>query len=254
MYISAEIISNQIITPGFGRFLLSAPQIAEQAEPGQFVMVKYWKGVSPFLMRPFSLNSVDSNAGTLEILYKIAGTGTKLLSELPAGTKAEVLGPLGTSFPLSADMKRIAVIGRGVGAAPMRFLAEQARSLGIDVHAYISANREEHLFDKQAYLASGCSFTGCTDGNVNVTSFFAKDLESLKFDSAYVCGSKRLMRDVSSLSDQYGFSGYVSLEAHMACGIGACKGCVVQVKMPDGTEAYARVCKEGPVFPIKRIA
>jgi dihydroorotate dehydrogenase electron transfer subunit len=204
-------------------------------------------------MRPFSLNSVDTAAGTLEILYKIVGTGTETLSTLPEGAEADVLGPLGSPFPLSENMERIAVIGRGVGAAPMRFLAEQARSFGIDVHAYISANREEHLFDKDAYLAAGCSFTGCTDGNINVTSFFADDLKTMKFDAAYVCGSKRLMRDVSMLMDQYGFEGYVSLEAHMACGIGACKGCVVSIKMQDGSESYARVCKEGPVFPVKRI-
>lgn len=252
-YITAKALENRIIAPGFGRLLLSAPLIAEQAGPGQFIMMKYWQGTVPFLMRPFSLNSVDPEAGTLSILYKIVGEGTKLLADLPLGSDVEVLGPLGTGFPLTESMKRIAVIGRGVGAAPMRFLAERARQYGIEVHAYISANSEEHLFDKAAYLSAGCSFTGCTDGSINVTSYFAEDLQQMKFDAAYVCGSKRLMRDVSALMDQYGFEGYVSLEAHMACGIGACKGCTVPVHTEDGAEVYARVCKEGPVFPVKRI-
>ena len=253
MYITAKALENRIISPGFGRFLLSAPQIAEQAGPGQFVMMKFWQGTVPFLMRPFSLNTVDPAAGTLSILYKIVGTGTQILADLPAGSEVEVLGPLGTGFPLSEKMQRIAVIGRGVGAAPMRLLAERARHFGIDVHAYISADQEAHLFDKDAYLEAGCAFTGCTDPDVNVTSFFADDLTRMKFDAAYVCGSRRLMRDVSALMDQYGFEGYVSLEAHMACGIGACKGCTVPVRTADGTEAYARVCKDGPVFPVKRI-
>lgn len=253
MLISAKALTNRIITPGFGRILLSAPEIAEQAKPGQFVMLKFWRGIDPFFMRPFSINTVDRAGGTLEILYKIVGQGTEILAGLPADADVEVLGPRGNGFPISDGMTRIAVIGRGVGAAPMRFLAEKARSMGIGVRAYISAGKEAHLFDKAAYEASGCVFTGCTDSNVNVTSFFAEDLKKMKFDAAYVCGSKRLMRDVSDLMDQYGFEGYVSLEAHMACGIGACKGCVVPIKTTDGSEAYARVCKEGPVFPVKRI-
>ena len=253
MLLSAKALSNGIFTPGFGRIVLDAPEIAEQAVPGQFVMLKYWQGTDPFLMRPFSINTVDRAGGTLGILYKVVGQGTELLANLPAGADVEVLAPCGNGFPLDDGMTRIAVIGRGVGAAPMRFLAEKARSMGIGVCAYISANAEEHLFDKAAYEAAGCTFTGCTDSSVNVTSFFAEDLKSMKFDAAYVCGSKRLMRDVSDLMDQYGFAGYVSLEAHMACGIGACKGCTVPVKTADGSEAYARVCKEGPVFPVKRI-
>lgn len=253
MFAEATVLRNEVFTPGFGRILLSVPQVAEQAGPGQFVMLKYWHGSEPFLMRPFSINSADRKQGTLEILYKIVGTGTELLSGVKPGSSAEVLGPLGNGFPLSGGMTRIAVIGRGVGAAPMRFLAEDARRMGISVHAYISADKEDHLFDKAAYKSAGCVFTGCTDGNINVTSFFKEDLKSLKFDAAYVCGSRRLMRDVSALMDEYGFDGYVSLEEHMACGIGACKGCVVTAKSADGSQIYARVCKEGPVFPVKRI-
>ena len=253
MLVSAKALSNRIITPGFGRIVLDAPEIAESARPGQFVMLRYWRGIDPFFMRPFSINTVDRAGGTLGILYKVVGQGTEILAGLQAGAEVEVLGPRGHGFPLEDGMTRIAVIGRGVGAAPMRFLAEKARSMGIGVRAYISANSEEHLFDKAAYEAVGCTFTGSTDGNVNVTDFFAEDLKKMKFDAAYVCGSKRLMRAVAELSDQYGFSGYVSLEAHMACGIGACKGCTVPVKTSDGSEAYARVCKEGPVFPVKRI-
>ncbi len=253
MFITAKALTNRIITPGFGRILLSAPQIAEQAKPGQFVMLKYWRGIDPFFMRPFSINTVDRAGGTLGILYKVVGQGTEILADLSADAEVEILGPRGNGFPLEDGMTRIAVIGRGVGAAPMRFLAEKARSMGIGVRAYISANSEEHLFDKAAYEGSGCTFAGCTDPNVKVTDFFAEDLKKMKFDAAYVCGSKRLMKAVAELSDEYDFAGYVSLEEHMACGIGACKGCAVRVNTKDGSEAYARVCKEGPVFPVKRI-
>ena len=254
MYISAKSMTNRIVTPGFGRIDLAVPEVAAAAEPGQFVMIKYWKGAQPFFMRPFSLNSVDREAGTLSILYKIVGTGTELLAQVPDGTDVEVLGPLGHGFPIPEGAKRIAVIGRGVGAAPMRFLAEEARRRGIEVHSYISAGKEEHLFDRATYEAAGCSFTGCTDSSRNVTEFFAADLEKMSFDAAYTCGSRRLMRDVKDLSARYGFAGYVSLEAHMACGIGACKGCVVPAHDENGNEYYVRVCKDGPVFPVERIA
>ena len=253
MFKKVELTKNEAVCAGFGRVTISCPEIASAALPGQFVMLKCWKGNDPFLPRPFSINSVDVKEGTLEILYKIIGAGTEILASLLPGAEAEITGPLGNSFPISENAKRIAVIGRGVGAAPMRFLAEYAVKRGIKVRAYISASKDVYLFDKSFYEEAGCPFSSCVNPNEKVTTAFENDLNKMKFDAAYVCGSKRLMRDVSELSDRYHFDGFVSLEARMACGIGACKGCVVEVINQDGEKELARVCKEGPVFPIKAL-
>ncbi len=247
------IISNVEITPGYHRMLLSCPGIASEARPGQFLMLKYWRGNRLFFRRPFSINSVHRSDGTLEILYKVVGEGTELMAALPAGAEVDVLGPLGNGFPLRPEMKRIAVVGRGVGAAPMRFLAEEARRMDIKVQAYISGAKEEYLFDRDLYSACGCDFNGMVGNDMNVTAFLFNDVQKMHFDAVYVCGSKRLMRDVYDMLEPDHFEAYCSLEAHMACGIGACKGCIVSAWDEDGTEHYVRVCKDGPVFPLKRM-
>ena len=252
MYIDSRVISNYEIDKDYGRISLEAPEIAAIALPGQFVMMKYWQGLTPFFMRPFSINSEDTKSGTIEILYKVVGEGTAILKKLQNGEKVQILGPLGNSFPLKDNFKRIAIIGRGVGAAPMRFLSEYARKKNVEVHVFISAAKPEFLFDTTYFQTIECQFIGCCDDRQMVTAYFEEELKQSRFDAAYVCGSKRLIGDVKRLMDQYGFEGYASLEAHMACGIGACKGCTVVIN-EEGTERFARVCKEGPIFPVRNL-
>lgn len=253
MYSIAKVLCNRIITDGFARLDVSVPPMAAEAQPGQFVMLKCWQGVEPFLMRPFSINSADREKGTLSFLYKIVGKGTEILSAVQTGAEIELIGPLGNGFPIFEDSRRIAVIGRGVGAAPMRFLAEEAVRRGIETRVYLSAGKPEQLFDAELYRALGCEVKVTTDPNVNVTSFFAEDCGNMAFQAAYICGSKRLTRDVAMLSKEHGFKAYVSLEEHMACGFGQCKGCVVSVRDKDGNDVYVTVCKNGPVFPVERL-
>ena len=249
---NCTVVKNTTICPGYGRIVISAPEISATALPGQFVMTKYWDGNSPFLLRPFSINAVDRNAGTIEILYKVIGEGTRLLLRLKEGADFLILGPLGNSFPLNPNFSRIGIVGRGVGAAPMRFLAEEAVKQGMEVFVYVSASKEEYLFDRQYYQEMGAHFIGSCDPDKMVTSFLEEDLISKHFDAAFTCGSNRLIRDIKRLMDIYQLEGYASLEAHMACGVGACKGCVCTI-YEDGEEKYAHVCKDGPVFPIRKL-
>jgi len=253
MYQNVTVVTNELVIPGYMRMVISCPEMAAAAQCGQFMMLKAWDGNAPFLMRPISINFADPKEGTMTFLYKIVGEGTKLMAALKEGDKMQALGPLGHGFPVSAEAKRVAIIGRGIGIAPLRLLAKTALDCGAEVYAYLSAKSDDQIFDKAELEAMGVVVRSTSDGNVNVTSFLAEDCKTLKFDAAYSCGSKRLMTDMHNLGLQYGFETYVSLEEHMACGIGACKGCVCKTHDKEGKEQYETVCKCGPVFPTERI-
>lgn len=256
MYLEYGVLGNVLYDNKYGRVRFDASGIASEAKPGQFVMLKCWKENEPFLPRPFSINSIDRFKGTIDILYKIVGNGTIKLSELNVGDKAMILGPLGNGFVISDKAKSIAVVGRGIGAAPMLFLAEEAVKKNIDVYAFLSASKEEYIFDIKKYKNIGAKvYTMCDDTHCGglVTDYLIEVLQDIRIDSVYVCGSRRLIKEVSKLKKVYGFSAYASLEEHMACGIGACKGCICTTKNEDNSTQYERVCKEGPVFPVERL-
>lgn len=253
MYQTVSIFENAPVRAGSMRMVLDAPEIARASKPGQFVMLKAWEGMEPFLPRPLSIHSADAAAGRLEMLYKVVGRGTKIMQSLEPGDTVTILGPLGHGFPLEEGMGRIALIGRGIGIAPLLFLAEEGCRRGMEVYAYLSAKDEEHLFAKDRFEALGCHVRTTCQGGALVTDFFEQDLQANSFDAAYACGSKRLAGEVRRLQKSHGFKGYISLEEHMACGVGACKGCVCTVHEKDGTEHYESVCKSGPVFPLERI-
>ena len=130
------------------RLRVQASEMAAQTQPGQFYMLKAWEGNVPFLMRPISVNSADQNAGTITFLYKVVGEGTKLLAALQVGDALWALGPLGHGFPVPEGAKRVAVIGRGIGIAPTRYLIETCIRRGVEVYAYLSGKREEEIFDR----------------------------------------------------------------------------------------------------------
>ena len=248
------VLSHDCIAKGVYLLTVDAPEMAKASLPGQFVMVKGWEGNDPFLMRPFCIDAADREKGTLSVLYKVKGKGTELLSKAAIGSKVQMIGPLGHGWPVPEGAKRIAIVGRGIGIAAIRLLAEDCRRNGIEVAAYLSAKCEEEVFHRADMERAGVLVRATTDPSVKITDAFARDCETMHFDAAYSCGSKRLAGEMKKLHKQYGFPGYISLEEHMACGIGACKGCVCEIQdTQTGEKHYERVCKDGPVFPIDSV-
>ena len=285
MYKACEVAYQTEITPGVFVMTIDVGDMAKETKPGQFVMIKCWDGSEPFLMRPISVNSVDRKGGTMTLLYTVKGKGTQLLSELLTGNEVQILGPLGSAFPLmdydgaansdgspnggasethyAKPAKRVALIGRGIGIAPLLLLAQDYHQMGVELFVYLSAKEEAHLFDKEAFEYLDATVRTTTNPNEVITDLMAEDCKALvqdapkgsrPFDAAYSCGSNRLARGMQELGKEYGFPAYVSLEQHMACGIGACKGCVCTAKNPEsGSTYFPRVCKEGPVFDVDAI-
>lgn len=280
MYRACEIVFQTEISPGIMVMTLDVGDMAKETLPGQFIMIKTWEGVEPFFMRPISVNSVDRERGTMTILYKVKGRGTKLMAEAREGDAAMVLGPLGQPFPVIKDAKRVALIGRGIGIAPLLLLAQDYAAQGTELYVYLSAKQEDYLFNKDVYEALGAKVRTTTDAAVNITDEFKVDCQVLvdansaaagaptepatadtatepataPFDAAYSCGSNRLARDMKEMHAKYNFPAYISLERHMACGLGACKGCICDAKNnATGEHYYARVCKDGPVFNVDEV-
>lgn len=235
------------------RMKIKAPQIAEKAKPGQFIMLSMWKTKDPFLMRPFSFHKIESDQGTFDILYKEKGKGTQIMAKSKAGDSVELIGPLGNGFKIPEGISNIAIVARGIGIAPLFPLMLESKRMGIEPYVFLSAQTDNLLLcNNEIKLISKKVFYTTDDGSKGakgkVTNFLEKVLKETVIDVVYVCGSERLTKHIQKLQKEYNFLAFVSLEERMACGIGACKGCIHKTK-----NGYKRVCKEGPVFPVEEL-
>jgi len=248
-----KIIEQISLNNNYYRIKIKAPQIAQEAKPGQFVMLSKWKIKELFLKRPFSFCHIEPNSGTFDILYKKVGKGTQILTESRISDLVELIGPLGNGFNIPESTHKIAVVARGIGVAPLIPLMLESKKKGIEIYSFLSAQTESLLLcnEKIESISRETFYTtddGLKGAREKVTNFLEKVLKETNIDVVYTCGSKRLTKHIRNLQKKYNFLAFVSLEEHMACGIGACKGCVCKTK--DG---YKRVCKEGPVFPVGEV-
>ena len=267
----AEIISHEAFAAEQFVMRLQAPGCARRALPGQFVHLT----VDPQrpMRRPISIMRASAEQGWLDFLYKIVGEGTELLARRKVGETLSLMGPIGV--PFTVDAKRPLLIGGGVGMPPMIFVAESLRAtdqspfvvLGSEV-PFPFAPRPSQLIVEglpdgviaampllddwglPSRLASLQGYAGCHQGYV--TDLARAWLESLSPEqrtevTIYGCGPHAMLEAVVALARSYDLPVQVSLEEFMACAVGGCAGCVVEVTTPSGP-AMKRVCVDGPVF------
>lgn len=255
-----EILSNREAAPDYWWMRIDAPAIAAAAKPGQFVHVKCGPGDNPLLRRPMSIGRVDRAAGTFDILYKVVGTGTRLMTRMDPGYQVDILGPLGIGFSFPAGFRRAAVLGRGIGMAPLIFWSEEAVARGYEIHAFISGRTAAMCFGAEELAALGIRvYAGSDDGggvgSDRLLSLFPEVCRAAGIQFALTCGSRRMSRLVVGLDQEGLLYGEISLEAQMACAMGACRGCTCEVHdaaQGDGPH-YALVCQDGPVFPARKV-
>ncbi len=208
------------------------------ATPGQFYMLRAW-GLDPLLSRPLSLFDLDESG--ISFLYAVRGRGTDLLSHLSPGDAVGITGPLGNGWPRRDG--RIALVGGGIGIAPLYYAAKALH----DANSYLGFANEPYLVNefervsKRVYVTSETG-AGVTRGRV--TDTFDPD----GYDACYACGPRPMLAVLDRICGRGGVPLYVSLEERMACGVGACLGCVVRT-----VHGYARVCRDGPVFPSSEV-
>lgn len=214
--------------------------LSEIKNPGEFVEIKL---DNYYLRRPISVHNYSKNELTL--LYKVLGRGTNDLSKYQIGKELDVLVGLGNGFDISKSNKPLLIAG-GIGIAPMYNLALKFNKLGVKPTLIYGVSRESDLvlideFSKICNLII-CSDDGSHGFKGNVVSYLKEN--KIDFDKYYACGPQVMLKYLK----QYSENGYVSLEARMGCGFGACMGCSIET-----THGPKRVCKEGPVFEASEV-
>ena len=237
-------------TEDFYLLTLIAPNIAREAKPGQFVMIKASYTLDPFLRRPFSIFFCEGEK--IVLLYKVVGKGTNLMSNWRGGEKVSVLGPLGRGFQIMAECPQWLVAG-GTGIAPLYFLGAELAKKGIGVQfiwglRYKVAQGLLDLLNEK--LGSLVIYT--EDGSMGDQGLVTSGVEALyekqKPAGIYACGPWPMLKALAFWAKKENIPMQVSLETQMACGIGACLGCIV-----EGKDGYKKLCQQGPVFKAEEI-
>ncbi len=211
--------------------------------PGQFYMLSVGPFPEPLLKRPLCFFRLGDN-GSIEFLYRIRGRGTRMLSEIRPGAVMDVLGPLGRKYPLPPRGKTPLVVAGGTGLASVFPLIRSLK--GRVVVFYGSSCGEEILFQNELKEMSAELHLATDDGTCGLKGTVMDLLGEYELTSEhfiYTCGPEVMTSAVIKAAREAGAKGCASLEAYMACGVGACMGCVVMT-----TKGYKRVCREGPVF------
>lgn len=236
-------------------------ELAKEAKAGQFIAV-YPRKESTLLPRPISICEVDEKREKLRIVYRIAGKGTREFSTYKEGEEVAILGILGNGFPidkeLSTEKEHIFLMGGGIGIPPMLELAKEissctvqkgSRSLKLSM---IVGYRDANLFLKEDLEKYGDVYIATEDGSAgtkgNVMDAISEN--NLHADVIYACGPMPMLRAIKTYAKEQEIKAYISLEERMACGVGACLGCVCKTKNVDHHSHVknARICTDGPVF------
>ncbi len=240
--------------------LAAAADLAGATRPGQFYQLKCpaHDHRQPFLLRPMSVYGTGPEPGTIEFLYNVTGVGTQALAALEVGGHMDIVGPLGNTFMLEPDFKRVMVVARGVGLATMAPLVRQAAAAGVGITAIMSARapkdlmRDEFLRGAQADVH--CVYDSDASSSVEaVEALIRRLLDAQRPDVVYTCGSHRILMLLQRvLADYPQTRGEVAMEQRMACGMGVCLSCV-RLFNAGGEKHFLRVCREGPVFSIRDV-
>lgn len=261
-YFKAVILENNRLNKHF-RLLIIKPASAFSLKnplPGQFYMLQVGNTYDPFLKRPFSIFASEDNI--LKFLYRIRGKGTSCLSNLKNGDLINVIGPLGNSYP-TPEGDFIAVAG-GIGIASLFPLLEQFKRR---VYLFYGTRNKEELIMltevkslvKELFITTDDGSEGKRGLITEVLRDFLNSLLVTRYSlPIYACGPTQMLKELPQIIAGKGIKCYISLEEHMACGVGACLGCVVKVRSQRTEDrgqiwTYKRVCKEGPVFDIREI-
>jgi dihydroorotate dehydrogenase electron transfer subunit len=253
--VSAPVVSSVEVLPDIYLIWLEAREIAENARPGQFVMVGC--GGDIFLPRPFSVHRVDGSQFAL--LFSVVGKGTSRLSQLKKGDTANIFGPLGNRFHIDPGAKNLLLVAGGMGIAPLYFLAETAAGEGKKVTLINGARTRDHLLPvslPQRYYEKGLPPAGMNvvcatdDGSegfkglaTQLVPHYLKDI-----DQIFACGPAAIYQSMAKMPELKGKDVQLSLEIMMGCGVGVCYGCTIKTK-----SGLKQVCKDGPVFEMGEV-
>lgn len=232
-YLTQKVLKNIEISTGIFKLTIEG---SFKGSPGQFCMLRAWE-YEPLLSRPISIHNIDDS---ITFLYQTLGQGTKLLAKLKSGDEVKLLGPLGNGFPLETISGKVALVTGGMGIAPMNFVCKMLNAKQVDLYcgfkdeAYGARNIQNIV--SNVYIAT-------ESGKDGYKGFVTEIFKAEKYDVVLCCGPEVMMKKIATLCRQKRIPIYVSMEKHMACGVGACLGC--SCKTINGNK---RACVDGPVF------
>ena len=248
--IDFKIVKNERLSDSYSLFVLE-PINGElpEMQPGQFVQVEVPNSKSTYLRRPISINYVDYANNQLWLLVRKAGEGTSSLMKLAENDVVNLMLPLGNGFTIFPG-ETMLLIGGGVGVAPLLYLGKKAKEAGANVKFLLGARTENDLLELEQFESVGEVFVSTENGGKGEKGFVTQHsvLNSGSFSRIACCGPMPMMKAVAKIAKDKSIECEVSLENVMACGLGACLCCV-----EDTVEGNVCVCKEGPVFNIKRL-
>lgn len=207
------------------------------AKPGQFYMLRC-PNKEPLLPRPISINYLDDES--ISFLYQVSGEGTKILSKLKQGDELNLMGPLGNGFDIDKINGKVAIVAGGIGIAPMLYTAKNLKHC--DVHVYAGFRDKTYILDEFKEYVKDIKIsteTGTEGHKGYVTDLFNAE----SYDVVLCCGPEIMMNKIIKVCNEKKVPLYVSMEKHMACGVGACLVCTCKTK-----HGNKRTCKNGPVF------
>ena len=218
--------------------------------PGQFVEVRVDGSPSTFLRRPISINFVDRENNELWLLVATVGEGTKQLAKLKFGDVLNCVLPLGNGFTPAKTGEKVLLVGGGVGVAPLLYMGAEMKRQGIEPTFLLGARTANDLLMLPIFNMYGRAYVTTEDGSMGEKGFVTNHsiLAEEHFDRISTCGPTPMMKAVARYARQNNVDCEVSLENLMACGLGACLCCVEKT-----TEGNLCVCKDGPVFNIKKL-
>lgn len=245
----AVIVSQKCIGTDIYDMVLSFPKGAKEAKPGQFIAM-YCEDGTKLLPRPISICGIDAEKGTLRVVYRIAGEGTRLFSEMKEGDSLEVLGPLGNGFTMKEE--KAIIVGGGIGIPPMLELAKQLSCEKTVVLGY-----RNELFLKDEFESYADVVVATEDGSCGTKGTVIDAIKEAGVDGKviYACGPMPMLKALAEYAEAHDMEAQISLEERMACGIGACLGCICKTKKKDHHTNVnnQRICKDGPVFDAKEV-
>ncbi len=252
----AKIITSEEVAKNHFKITFFSPYVSNHAEPGQFLQVRCSRDTYPLLRRPLSIHNVAKDKSEVQILLKVVGTGTKMLSELKAGDRLDILGPLGSGFKINTSKKVAVLVGGGYGIAPLFYLAKELKGKIPAIYAFIGAGTKDFVLCEEDFRNLGAEvFVGTEDGSAGRKCLICdpvSEIISSKITQSeteiFACGPHGMLKELASITLEKKIPCQVSMEEKMACGIGTCLGCVIKTK-----EGYKKVCEDGPVFDSRDI-
>lgn len=248
--VEAEVVLNEQLASDRYLLKIQAPQIARAAQPGQFVNLKLSDNYCFLLPRPFSVSQADSEV--VELLYKVVGSGTQVLSNCQPGQFVKALGPLGKGYSLPQAGEKALLVAGGLGLASLRFLSYELDKKGLAQLLLYGEESQHRWLPLERLLPDSCQRWLVAEDSLNysglVTDFLKSAFDEFKPQIVYGCGPIEMLGKLAAFVQKNQLKGEVALEEKMACGFGACWGCVCPT-----FEGFKRVCQEGPVFQVEEI-